>query len=68
MFLRVKNKITGHEYDIPEHQFDDAKHTRVKRYPPSKRMRRTKFRVGNLPALSVSTAVEKGVTDVANDS
>lgn len=65
MFLRVKSKATGHEFDIHEHQFDEAKHTRVRRYPPSKRVRRTKFRVGKLPALSVST---EGAGDDSDDS
>lgn len=68
MFIRVKSKITGHEFDIHEEQFEEAAHTRVKRYPPSKRVRRTKFRVGKAPALSVSTKVEEGATDVADDS
>lgn len=70
MFIRVRSKTTGHEFDIHEHQFDDAKYSRVdkRRYPPSHRVRRTKFRVGKVPALSVSTKVEEGATDVADDS
>lgn len=64
MFVRVKSKITGHEFDVHEHQFDESKHTKVKRYPPSKRVRRTKFRVGKAPALSVSPVGEEGATDV----
>lgn len=70
MFIRVKSKITGHEFDIHEAQFDEGKHALVdkRRYPPSKRVRRTKFRVRNARALSVSTKVEKGATDVASNS
>lgn len=68
MYIRVKSKVTGHEFDIHEHQFDETAHTRVKRYPPSKRVRRTKFKVGKFPAFSVSTKVEEGATDVADDS
>lgn len=68
MFIRVKSKATGHEFDIHEQQFDEAKHSRVKRYPPSSRVRRTKFRVGKAPALSVSAKAEKEVEDVADDS
>lgn len=64
MFIRVKSKITGHEFDVHEEQFDEAAHSRVKRYPPSKRVRRTKFRVGKSPALSVSPGGEEGATDV----
>lgn len=68
MFVRVRSKLTGHQFDIHEHQFDAAKHTRVARYPPSKRVRRTKFRVGILPALSVSPAGEEEVGDVSDNS
>lgn len=66
MFIRVKSKSTGHEFDIHEHQFDASRYTRVKRYPPSRRVRRTKFRVGILPAFSVSKESEVG--DVSDDS
>lgn len=65
MFVRVKSKATGHEFDVHEEQFDESKHSRVKRYPPSKRVRRTKFRAGNTPALSIST---EGVGDGSDDS
>lgn len=70
MFIRVKSKLTGHEFDVHEHQVDEAEHTLVKRYPPSKHPRRTKFRVGYKPALSVSPAragVEGG-GNVSDDS
>lgn len=65
MFVRVKSKATGHEFDVHEEQFDEAKHSRVKRYPPSKRVRRTKFKAGIVPAFSVST---EGDGDVSDDS
>lgn len=70
MFIRVKSRDTGHEFDVHEAQFDEAKHTRVKRYPPSRRVRRTKFRVGKAPALSVSPSGDetKEVGDGSDDS
>lgn len=67
-FIRVESRVTGHQFDIHEEQFDETAHKRVKRYPPVSRPRRTKFRVGNSPALSVSPMGEKGATDVASNS
>ncbi len=56
MFIRVKSKITGHEFDIHESRVDEAKHARVdkRRYPPTKSARKPKFRVRNSRALSIS--------------
>lgn len=69
MFIRVRSKVTGHQFDIQEHRFDESKHTRVKRFEPSKHPRRTKFNVGKPPAFSVSTpVVEEGVGDGSDDS
>lgn len=64
MFIRVKSKATGHEFDIHETRFDEAKHTRVdkRRYPPVKSPRRTKFKA-RLGAVSISTEVEEGAGD-----
>lgn len=67
-FIRVEHRVTGHQFDVHEEQFDDQAHKRVKRYPPASRPRRTKFRVGKPPALSVSPIGEKGATDVASNS
>lgn len=67
-FIRVESLVSGHQFDIHEEQFDDKAHKRVKRYPPVSRPRRTKFRVGKPPALSVSPVGEEGATDVASDS
>lgn len=69
-FIRVESKVTGHQFDIHEEQFDEVLHKRVKRYPPSSRVRRTKFRVGRVPALSVSrdNPGEEGVGNVDDDS
>ncbi|GAA1323723.1 hypothetical protein ACFSWE_09550 [Leucobacter albus] len=69
-FIRVESLVTGHQFDIHEDQFDEAAHKRVKskRYPPSGRVRRTKFRAGRVPALSVSPVGEEGATDVASNS
>ena len=71
MFIRVKSKATGHEFDIHEHKFDEAKHRRVdqRRYPPVSRPRKTKFRLPHKGASFISPAkpVEE-VEDVADDS
>lgn len=70
MFIRVKSKATGHEFDIHENQFDDAKHSRMNRYPPSKTHRRTKFKARTSRAVNVSQGkpVEEGVKNVDDDS
>ncbi len=68
MFVRVRSRLTGHHFDIHEHQFDGARHVRLWRFPPTVRPRRTKFRVGILPALSVSPAGEEEVEDVSDYS
>lgn len=67
-FVRVESLVTGHQFDIHEEQFDEASHKRVKRYPPSSRVRHTKFRVGSKPALIVSPVGEEGVGDGSDDS
>lgn len=68
MFIRVKSKATGHEFDIHEHQFNEAKHTRVSRYPPASRPRRTKFRLPHKGAAFISPVrVEKEAGDVADN-
>lgn len=43
-YVRVKNKATGHEFDIPKQSFDPDKHSKVdsKRYPETTRPRRPK--------------------------
>lgn len=70
MFIRVKSKATGHEFDIHESRFDEAKHARVdkRRYPPTKSPRRTKFKARMTRASFISTEVEEGVEDVSDDS
>lgn len=69
MFIRVKSRDSGHEFDIHEHQFDIAKHTKVRRYPPSTKVRKTKFRVRYPRAFFLSPRrVEGGVGDVSDDS
>lgn len=59
-YVRIKNKTTGHEYDIPEVQFDPDKHSKVARYPSTTRPRRPKLRVskGGGPATTVPTDKE----------
>lgn len=69
MFIRVKSKATGHEFDIHEHQFNEDKHTKVRRYPPSTHVRRTKFKARISRAVSVSAVkAEEGVGNVDDDS
>ncbi len=68
MFIRVKSRVTGHQFDVHEEQVDESVHERVEHCPPSKRVRRTKFRVGKAPALSVSPKGKKEVSDGASDS
>lgn len=43
-YIRVKNKETKHEFDLPVQSFDPDKYTRVdsKRYPETTRPRRPK--------------------------
>lgn len=43
-YTRVKDKATGHEYDILAHKFDSEKHSRVdkKHYPDTTRPRPAK--------------------------
>lgn len=43
-YTRVKDKATGHEYDVLSHKVNDEKHTRVdpKRYPEVSRPRPAK--------------------------
>lgn len=43
-YMRVKNKTTGHEFDLPVENFDETRYTRVKsdRYPETTRPRRPK--------------------------
>lgn len=71
MFIRVKSKLTGHEFDIHESRVDEAKHVRVdkKRYPPVSRPRRTKFKARISRAVSISTeTVGEEVGNVDDDS
>ena len=46
-YMRVKSKVTGHEFDLPVGRFDESKYTRVNRtrYPETTRPRRPKIRV-----------------------
>lgn len=48
-YTRVKDKKTGHEYDVLSHKVDPEKHTRVARYPEVSRPRRSKPNVKGRP-------------------
>lgn len=41
-YIRVKSKVTGHEFDLLESQFDESRYLRVARYEPTTRPRRFK--------------------------
>lgn len=41
-YVRVKDKRTGHQYDVLEQLFDPDKHSRVSRYPVVSRPRPAK--------------------------
>lgn len=51
-YVRVKDKRTGHQYDLLEEQFDKQHHELAdqKRFPPTKRPRPAKHHVGKPPA------------------
>ncbi|MGX9346641.1 hypothetical protein [Microbacterium sp. KNMS] len=60
-YMRVKNKVTGHEFDLPVESFDDSKYDAVKsdRYPETSRPRRP------LPNLSKGgTAARRNASPV----
>lgn len=53
MFVRVKDKSTGHEFDVPESdpRIGTAFHKVNKsHYPPSATVRRPKYSIGRNPA------------------
>lgn len=55
MFVRVKDKSTGHEFDVPESdpRIGDAFQKLSKdHYPPSRLIRRPKYNVGSKPKPS----------------
>lgn len=45
MFIRVRSKVTGHQFDIAPRAFDAEKHELVKRLPAANAPRRAKYRV-----------------------
>jgi hypothetical protein len=59
-FIRVKNKTTGHEFDLPVQSFDPEKYSRVARYPEVTRPRRPKpnVRKGGKRTAPVTTDKE----------
>lgn len=71
MFIRVKSRATGHEFDLHESRFDEKRYTRVDKriYPPTSKPRRTKFnaRLARASFISADKA-EEGVDDVTDDS
>lgn len=60
-FVRVKHKITGHEFDLPVQSFDHEIHSKVARYPEVTRPRRPKpnIRLGGKRTAPVKTDKEK---------
>lgn len=59
-YIRVKNKTTGHEFDLPKQNFDPEKYTRVdqKRYPETTRPRRPKPNIISRRTAPVDTEKE----------
>ncbi|QMU97844.1 hypothetical protein FVO59_11980 [Microbacterium esteraromaticum] len=60
-FVRVKNKTTGHEFDLPSESFDPEKYSKVARYSETTRPRRPKpnVRKGGKRIAPVKTDKEK---------
>lgn len=58
-YVRVKSKVSGHEFDLPVDVFDEEKYVRVSkaRYPETTRPRRPKLKV-NLAEGNRSTPVD----------
>lgn len=53
MFVRVKDKSTGHEFDVPESDpriGGSLQKLSKDHYPPSRLIRRPKYNVGRKPA------------------
>lgn len=59
-YIRVKNRVTGHEFDLPVQNFDPETYSRVARYPETTRPRRPKLnaRVGGKRIAPVKTDKE----------
>lgn len=59
-YVRVKQKTTGHEFDIPVQSFDPEKFSKVARYPETTRPRRPKpnVRMGGKRIAPVKTDKE----------
>ncbi len=68
MYIRVKDRKTGHEYDIREERLDPDKHKPLNRrtYPPTHEPRRPKHYIskGGKPAAPKQSPVdtEQGAT------
>lgn len=60
LYVRVKNKTTGHEFDLPTQNFDPEVFSKVTRYPETTRPRRPKLnvRVGGKRIAPVKTDKE----------
>lgn len=70
-YTRVKDKATGHEYDILTHQFDPDLHTRVskKHYPDVSRPRPAKPNVkGNRGAKAKPTGEARNADPDSGDA
>lgn len=63
MFIWVKDKATGHQYDVDERSFNEEKHQKVARVTPAKRARAAKPNVKTAKAAKTSTkTVVEGVS------
>lgn len=73
MFIRVRDKSTGHEYDLPEGhrllRLGLVEHVKPVRYQPSHLMRPAKHRTPSTPARGVAPeASAEGSTIIPTSS
>lgn len=73
MFIRVRDKSTGHEYDLPEGhrllRLGLVEHVKPVRYAPSHLMRPAKHRTPSTPRVRVAPeASAEGSTTIPTNS
>lgn len=63
-FIRVKSKITGHQFDIHRQAFDPDRHELVKRVPDARAPRRPKYRVNYRTSAPKAVEAESSATPI----
>ena len=61
-FIRVRSKVTKHQFDIRRESFNEEKHERVKRVPDSWHPRRPKHYVPLRKTKTSTTEVDEGTS------